>query len=478
MALPLAPREHMALTLADSFLNDLDELEEEEEEDVEEDKRDVVRTGKPLWSPEDSLRLKDDYVRHMESLKRNASDSLVVESNEILSRIDSELSLVHKFLASVYRERFPELETILSDKLDYVRVVDALKNEPNKTQLADDILPPAVNMVVSVAASTTTGAPLERERVEQIAVACSEYFALEEDKGKVLEFVESKMGSLAPNLTALLNSSGLAAALVGMAGGLPELSRVPSCNLTVMGQNRQQHLAGFGMVASMPHTGILFYCDLVQSAPSFLRKKALKMVAGKAALAARVDAFVKKNQDSVDGSQGIAFRREISAKLEKLQLPHQARRVKALPVPDANAGKKKRGGRRVRNAKERVRMTDMRALANKRAFGLDATAEYGDDSMGLDVGLLTSQDKGGAMLRAPKVVEKKITKRKMVQMSSGTTNGLSSSLVFTPVQGIELANPSLNSERVKAANDKWFSDTSGFQSALPSSTQRKAHKTN
>ena len=29
----------------------------------------------------------------------------------------------------------------------------------------------------------------------------------------------------------------------------------------------------------------------------------------------------------------------------------------------------------------------------------------------------------------------------MIQMSSGATNGLSSSLVFTPVQGIEFANP-------------------------------------
>jgi len=41
-----------------------------------------------------------------------------------------------------------------------------------------------------------------------------------------------------------------------------------------------------------------------------------------------------------------------------------------------------------------------------------------------------------------------------------TPSGLQSSLSFTPLQGIELVNPSLNDavkeEMVKKANDKWF----------------------
>ena len=52
--------------------------------------------------------------------------------------------------------------------------------------------------------------------------------------------------------------------------------------------------------------------------------------------------------------------------------------------------------------------------------------------------------------------------------SGGHTNGLSSSLVFTPVQGLELVNPNAAAERVKAANNKWFNANSGFMSAAPS----------
>lgn len=51
-------------------------------------------------------------------------------------------------------------------------------------------------------------------------------------------------------------------------------------------------------------------------------------------------------------------------------------------------------------------------------------------------------------------------------MSEGV-GGLQSSLVFTPVQGIELVNPQAAAERVKQANAKWFSSNSGFLSAVP-----------
>jgi U4/U6 small nuclear ribonucleoprotein PRP31 len=59
-------------------------------------------------------------------------------------------------------------------------------------------------------------------------------------------------------------------------------------------------------------------------------------------------------------------------------------------------------------------------------------------------------------------------------MSSGQTNGLSSSLVFTPVQGLELVNPNAAADRVKEANNKWFNANSGFISAAPSTMKKQS----
>ena len=101
------------------------------------------------------------------------------------------------------------------------------------------------------------------------------------------------------------------------------------------------------MVAGMPHTGVLYFCDLVQQAPPALRKRCLKLVANKAALCARFDAFGDRSK-GVEAAQ--SFREDIESKIEKACEPPKAQKVKALPPPDIMTGKKKRGGRRVRKA--------------------------------------------------------------------------------------------------------------------------------
>ena len=89
--------------------------------------------------------------------------------------------------------------------------------------------------------------------------------------------------------------------------------------------------------------------------------------------------------------------------------------------------------------------------------------------MGFDNGTIGTKDTG--RIRAPKMKESKLISKKPVKkaisVSSGQTNGLSSSLVFTPVQGLELVNPNAAAERVKEANNKWFNAHSGFLSAAP-----------
>ena len=79
--------------------------------------------------------------------------------------------------------------------------------------------------------------------------------------------------------------------------------------MTVMGQEKR-YLGGFGMVAGMPHTGVLYFCDLVQQAPPALRKRCLKLVANKAALCARFDAFGDRSK-GVEAAQ--SFREDIES---------------------------------------------------------------------------------------------------------------------------------------------------------------------
>ena len=49
---------------------------------------------------------------------------------------------------------------------------------------------------------------------------------------QILQFVESRMSSIAPNLSLIVGSE-IAAKLMGLAGGLHALSRMPACNVLV-----------------------------------------------------------------------------------------------------------------------------------------------------------------------------------------------------------------------------------------------------
>lgn len=49
---------------------------------------------------------------------------------------------------------------------------------------------------------------------------------------QILTFVQSRMNVIAPNTCALVGS-GIASQLLGLAGGLTALSRIPGCNIAV-----------------------------------------------------------------------------------------------------------------------------------------------------------------------------------------------------------------------------------------------------
>ena len=61
---------------------------------------------------------------------------------------------------------------------------------------------------------------------------CREYEALAAAKASILDFVETRMTSMAPNVCALVGSR-ITAKLLALTGGLTAMSKTPSCNLQV-----------------------------------------------------------------------------------------------------------------------------------------------------------------------------------------------------------------------------------------------------
>eukprot|EP00878_Enallax_costatus_P019722 GHUV01020815.1.p1 GENE.GHUV01020815.1~~GHUV01020815.1.p1 ORF type:complete len:423 (+),score=111.92 GHUV01020815.1:457-1725(+) len=398
-------------------------------------------------------------------LEDDPTYKLLVECNKLAVDIDNEVVIVHNFMRDKFRLKFPELESLVHHPVDYARVVQRIGNEMDLTQVElEDLLPAASVMVVTVTATTTSGKPLSEELLAKVMQGCEMALQLDDDKQQIIKFVEGRMHQIAPNISAAIGSE-VAARLMGVAGGLLSLSKMPACNVQVLGAKRKT-LAGYSSATVRPHQGFIYGCQLIQQTPPALQAKAARLVGAKCTLLARIDAY---GQDP-SGETGQKFKTEMATKIEKWQEPPPAKTVKPLPAPDAEQ-KKRRGGRRLRKMKERYGLTDMRKAANRMNFDFNvAEDEYidGDEVVGL--GTINKDGTGRLRLVASqqkvKLNAKQEKKYKARLAGTGTVSGLSSTLAFTPVQGFELATPSsvITESDNRAGTESYFSEYGGFRS--------------
>jgi U4/U6 small nuclear ribonucleoprotein PRP31 len=358
-------------TLADALLDDLNDLlDSDEEQEISHDndgnenqdddgdakmlaKEDALVTAESsalktslsqfLFNPAlqmhlsqiEALDTNKTYARLPKKEREQEDHRLVVQSNRHLASLADELAKAHGELAMAYKPKFPELEELLPNFVQYKNAVRVIGNEMDLTKVNDElnaILNSNQIITVSVAGSTTSGRPLTEDEIARVDAAATYIEELLEVQTKLIRFVENSMEALAPSICALIGPS-TSARLIGLVGGLAELTKIPSCNLQVIGQVKQNNAsrAGMSSASTKRHVGIVAECDLVRSVPKQLQKKALKAVAAKLALAARYD-FVNVDTGRPRSAQtGLQFRQGLKEKFEKLQEPDKAPVNKALP---------------------------------------------------------------------------------------------------------------------------------------------------
>ncbi|XP_054762711.1 U4/U6 small nuclear ribonucleoprotein Prp31-like [Lytechinus pictus] len=484
------------MSLADELLADLEEIAEEgnivdgddnQDDDIiqdvsmEMDSREAsitsiakLRDSQELQGVLTQIKYYQENPRKgevMGPVEANPEYQLIVQANNLSVEIENEINIIHKFVRDHYQKRFPELDSLVPNSFEYLGTVKELGNDLEKAknnEKLQEILTNAVIMIVSVSASTTQGTSLTQQELSTVFEACDMAFDLKQAKTDIFTYVESRMSFISPNLSIIVGAS-TAAKLMGVAGGLTNLSKMPSCNVLVLGAQRKT-LSGFSSSAVLPHTGYIYYSDIVQATPQDMRKQAARLVSAKCTLASRIDSF----HESPIGTMGLNLRAEIERKLAKMQEPPPPKQIKALPLP-LDQPRKKRGGRRVRKMKDKLGMTDMRKQANRMNF-----AEIEEDAYQEDLGFSLGQvgKSGTGRVRAAQVDNKtqvKISKslqRQLhrQQMHGGRstvrgreTAGTASSVAFTPLQGLEIVNPHANEIKAKEANDRYFSAMSGFQ---------------
>jgi nucleolar protein 56 len=149
------------------------------------------------------------------------------------------------------------------------------------------------------------------------------YRAVAEARRALQEAVTASSPVRTPNLTALLGPE-LAARLVAQAGGLDRLARLPSSTVQVLGAERAffEHLRGR---APPPRHGLLFLHPAIQSASRAERGKLARALAGKVAIAARLD------------HEGAPVEPSLAAAFEARRVQIRSRKSRGGPGPGPRA---------------------------------------------------------------------------------------------------------------------------------------------
>ncbi|SDK68425.1 NOP5/NOP56 family protein [Natronorubrum texcoconense] len=113
--------------------------------------------------------------------------------------------------------------------------------------------------------------------------------ALADEADDLREYVEQQAPTVAPNLSALAGPV-LGARLISLAGGLEALAKKPSGTVQILGAEDAlfAHLRGH---APSPKHGIIYTHDAIRGTHPDERGSAARAVAGKLAIAARVDHY-------------------------------------------------------------------------------------------------------------------------------------------------------------------------------------------
>ncbi|ADD04278.1 rRNA/tRNA 2'-O-methyltransferase complex protein Nop5 [Natrialba magadii ATCC 43099] len=222
--------------------------------------------------------------------------------------------LLHTATMAATRATVTEREA--ADDRQLVHAVRAMDDcERTANELAERLaewagtVDPDAGTGISFARKITAGEHALESGHEPIASLAERVVDLADEADDLREFVERQTPTVAPNLAALAGPV-LGARLLSLAGELESLAKKPSGTIQVLGAEDAlfAHLRGH---ASSPKHGIIYMHDAVRGTHPDERGSAARAVAGKLAIAARVDHYSGERKPELEA--------ELAERIETIQ---------------------------------------------------------------------------------------------------------------------------------------------------------------
>lgn len=182
------------------------------------------------------------------------------------------------------------------------------------------ILPEELEETVKAIAQTSMGTEISITDLTHINLLAEQVVSLSKYRAELFEYLKNRMEALAPNITSLVGDM-VGARLIAHAGSVLSLAKAPASTIQILGAEKALFRA-LKTKHDTPKYGLLFHAGLVNGAPNQLKGKMARMLAGKTALSARLDALADEEARSAEDSAkvGLESRAKLENRLRQLEL--------------------------------------------------------------------------------------------------------------------------------------------------------------
>ncbi len=217
-------------------------------------------------------------------------DLHITQAINTLDETDRMINSMGSRMREWYGLHFPELDNLIDSVNGYSQIVLAGKRENiSKENFENAGFPESKVEMLSLVKEKSRGGDITEKNLGIVQTLAKQILDLFELRKTIEEHIEEQMATELPNITAVLGAA-VGARILAQAGSLKRLSSMPASTIQILGAEKAL-FRSLKTGANPPKHGILFQHAIVHAAPKWQRGKIARAVAGKAAIAARVDVY-------------------------------------------------------------------------------------------------------------------------------------------------------------------------------------------
>ena len=305
------------------------------------------------------------YSRSKIKFNPARSDNMIIQTIAILDNLERDLNTMNMRIKEWYGYHFPELKQIVPDNVMYARVADVVRDkrtivregaerDEKMKRLAEITKDEAMVKSILAASKTSMGMDCTETDMTSLGSFISRMVSLATYRHQLTSYLESKMNTVAPNLSTLIGDT-VAARLISKAGSLQSLAKAPASTLQILGAEKALFRA-LKTKGNTPKYGIIYHSSYIGRAQPKHKGRVSRYLANKCSIASRIDSF----SDSPTNAYGKALSKQVEDRLRFYDTGKGAERnLKVMErVVEAEGGGKVKKDKKDKKDKKKKRKSE------------------------------------------------------------------------------------------------------------------------